>query len=218
MTRLAEADVALHARLMAARAEPDKLAARDEAALVIDLGPPLEAFLGELFGIGAELETVRSATRALDPIHTCKRLFVQRQAVKKYADPTAFDGAALSAELEAHMGEKLTELSFAHHVLIWESAGSADALDLAMRYAAWAALTAEGQALHHGGTLFRVPHRVDPMHLVPVETIERDGVTMLRLPEAHWRERDGFSLTDAGMSTLLALVQMNYCIWCHEQS
>ena len=38
------------------------------------------------------------------------------------------------------------------------------------------------------------------MHLVPVETIERDGVTMLRLPEHDWRARDGFALTDAGMN------------------
>jgi NADPH-dependent glutamate synthase beta subunit-like oxidoreductase/NAD(P)H-flavin reductase len=218
VARLAAAEPALHARLMAARAEPDKLAPRDESALVVDLGLPLEAFLAELFGIAPELESVRSATRALDPIHTCKRLFVQRQAVKKYPDPAAFDAAALRAELEAHMGEPLTDLAFAHHVLIWESAGSAEALDRALRYAAWAALTPAGQAHHHGGTLFHVPHRVDPNHLVPVETIERDGVTMLRLPESRWRERDGFALTDPGMNTRQALDQMNYCIWCHEQS
>ena len=37
-------------------------------------------------------------THALDPIHACKRLFVQRQAVKKYPDPSGFDGAALRAD------------------------------------------------------------------------------------------------------------------------
>ncbi len=51
-----------------------------------------------------------------------------------------------------------------------------------MRYAAWATLTEAGRAAHAGGTLFHTPHRTDPQHLVPVETIERDGVTMLRLP------------------------------------
>jgi NADPH-dependent glutamate synthase beta subunit-like oxidoreductase/NAD(P)H-flavin reductase len=55
------------------------------------------------------------------------------------------------------------------------------------------------------------------MHLVPVETIVRDGVTMLRLPEHDWRHRDGFALTDHGMSTQGALDQINYCIWCHNQ-
>ena len=99
----------------------------------------------------------------------------------------------------------------------WEAAADAEALDLALRYAAWATLTPAGRAAHPGGTLFRVPHRIDPQHLVPVETIERDGVTMLRLPEHDWRARDGFALTDAGMTGAQALDQMNYCIWCHKQ-
>ena len=34
----------------------------------------------------------RARPHALDPIHACKRLFVQRQAVKKYPHPAAFDG------------------------------------------------------------------------------------------------------------------------------
>src|SRR5580704_14622427 len=54
-------------------------------------------------------------------------------------------------------------------------------------------------------------------HLVPVETIERDGVTMLRLPEHDWRVRDGFALTDAGTDVVGALDEANYCIWCHNQ-
>ncbi len=62
-----------------------------------------------------------------------------------------------------------------------------------------------------------MPRRIDPQHLVPVETIERDGVTMLRLPEHDWRHRDGFVLTDHGMNTQQALDQVNYCIWCHTQ-
>ena len=115
------------------------------------------------------------------------------------------------------IGGALTELAFAERVTAWEAAGDAEVLDVAMRYAAWATLTEAGHAAHPGNTLFRVPHRVDPQHLVPVETIERDGVTMLRLPEAHWRPREGFALTDAGMNTQQALDQINYCIWCHTQ-
>src|SRR5829696_6301273 len=54
-------------------------------------------------------------------------------------------------------------------------------------------------------------------HLVPVETVERGGVTMLRLPEDHWRARDGFALTDPGTDLAGAMDQANYCIWCHNQ-
>ena len=214
---LADADTELHARLMAARAAPDALDAKAEGELIVALGPHLEAFVGELFGIGADLDAIVAATRRLDPVHACKRLFVQRQAVKKFPDPTGFDGAALRASLETAMGETLNETAFAAHVAGWEREQDGEKLDLALRYAAWATLTPAGREYHRGGTLFRVPGKVDPQHLVPVETIERDGVTMLRLPEHDWRHRDGFSLTDAGMGAQQALDQVNYCIWCHTQ-
>jgi len=217
LDRLAGPDPALHARLLAARAAPDRVSAKDESALIIALGPVLDGFLGELFGIQDALDGLMRQTMALEPVHACKRLFVQRQAVKKYPDPSAFDGPALRAELEARMDSALTESGFAAAVTRWEAAGDTAALDDALRYAAWATLTAAGPAAHTGGTLFHVPRRIDPVHLVPVETIVRDGVTMLRLPEHDWRHRDGFALTDAGMTVAQALDQVNYCIWCHTQ-
>lgn len=217
-----EADPELHQRLLAARSAPDSLDAKAEGELVIALGEALEPFLAELFGIGSELEAIAAETAALDPIHICKRLFVQRRAVKTYPDPSGFDGAALGGALAARMGEAVSERAFATHVLAWEKNEQVEALDEAMRYAAWATLTPAGRAAHEGGTLFRVPARIDPAKLVPVETIERDGVTMLRLPGHapagyHHRARDGFALTDPGMNTQQALDQANYCIWCHSQ-
>ncbi|MGA9869383.1 MAG: FAD-dependent oxidoreductase [Acetobacteraceae bacterium] len=217
LDRLAADDAALHARLLAARAAPEAVVTKEEADLVVALGPSLDLFIASLFQIEPELAALNHATLALDPIHACKRLFVQRQAVKKHPDPSGFDGPALRAALEARFGEPLTELSFAHHVTQFEKSGDAEALDEAARYAAWATLTPAGKAAHPGNTLFHVPRKVDPLHLVPVETIERDGVTMLRLPEHDWRHRDGFALTDPGMGTRQALDQMNYCIWCHTQ-
>ena len=212
---LADTDAGMHARLMTARAAPETLDIKDEGALLVDLGPLVEGFVAGVFGIEAEIAALREATLALDPVHQCKRLFVQRQAVRTYPDPSGFDGAALRAEIEALLGAALSETGFA--AFVTASQGDAAATDLAARYAAWATLSAAGRAMHRGGTLFRVPGKVDTARLVPVETIERHGVTMLRLPEHAWRARDGFALTDAGMSGQQALDQMNYCIWCHEQ-
>ena len=90
---LAAEDAALHARLMAAGAAPDALAVKDESELVVALGPHLDGFVAALFGIEGETLALARETHALDPIHACKRLFVQRQAVKKYPDPAGFDGA-----------------------------------------------------------------------------------------------------------------------------
>jgi NADPH-dependent glutamate synthase beta subunit-like oxidoreductase/NAD(P)H-flavin reductase len=221
LEQLAAEDTFLHARLLAARAAPAALAEKQASELIVALGPLVDAFVAALFGIEDAVLALARRTHELDPVHACKRLFVQRQAVKKYPDPAGFDGKALRLALEARMGATLTELGFATSVAAWEAAGDAPneagAIDLALRYAAWATLTPAGRAAHRGSTLFRVPQRIDPLHLVPVETIERDGVAMLRLPEHDWRARDGFALTDAGMTGAQALDQMNYCIWCHEQ-
>ena len=155
------------------------------------------------------------------PIYTVKRLFVQRRAAKGATSEAVakIDGPALAAKLEARMGEKLTELSYAQHVAHWlnNEAQYAGQLEDAAQYAAWATHSAAGRKLHGGGVLFKVPHRLDMNHLVPVRTIVRDGVTMLHLPEEHHRHREGFGLTDAGMDMIGALDQANYCIWCHNQ-
>ena len=144
LQRLQEADGEVHGRLLAARAAPEGVEAKAEGELVIAVAPHLEAFVADLFGIEAELAAVAAATRALDPVHACKRLFVQRQAVKEYADPSGFDGAALRARWRRRMGEALTRTAFAGHVKAWEAMGDAEALDVALRYAAWATLTRGG--------------------------------------------------------------------------
>jgi NADPH-dependent glutamate synthase beta subunit-like oxidoreductase/NAD(P)H-flavin reductase len=215
LDQLVEQDQGLHAQLMAARAAPPPHA--EESQLITALGPYLDSFIAALFGIEAEVSALVARTLALDPVHGCKRLFVQRQAVKKYADTAALDGAALGAALEAKLGAAISDSSFAAGVAAFQAGEDAEAIDLAMRYAAWATLTEAGRAAHPDSTLFRVPHKPDPQRLVPVETILRDGVTMQRLPEHEWRVREGFALTDPGMNDQQALDQMNYCIWCHEQ-
>jgi len=221
LDHLAAAEPALHARLLAGRAEPSSLDAKAEADLLVETAPHLEDFIGRLFGIAAEVAALQASHDALAPLHAVKRLFVQRRAVKGVSEEDAalIDAPALAAELEVLFGEALTKLSFARHVQEWmaDEAANAAALDVAARYAAWATLSPAGRAQHGSGVLFKVPHKVDPLHLVPVETVEVDGVTMLRLPEARHRHREGFGLTDQGMDLTHALDQANYCIWCHNQ-
>ncbi|MEA3022478.1 MAG: hypothetical protein QOK01_1330, partial [Alphaproteobacteria bacterium] len=211
----------LHNRLMTARAAPAQLEGKPESDLIVELAPVLEEFIAELFGIAHELGTLRSRHEALAPLYSVKRLFVQRRAAKKYGpdQAAAFDGAALREELEPLLGDELTELRFAERVDAWmkTEADNAAQLDLAARYAAWATHTPQGQMLHKAGILFKLPHKVDPHHLVPVETEVVEGVTMLKLPRAHRRARDGFALTDPGTDLTGALDHANYCIWCHNQ-
>jgi NADPH-dependent glutamate synthase beta subunit-like oxidoreductase/NAD(P)H-flavin reductase len=221
VAHLREGDVALHNRLMAARRDPAALDHKGESDLLIELAPHLEDFVAALFGIAAEARALEARHHALAPLYGVKRLFVQRRAIKGMTAATAaaLDGPALAGELETLMGETLDEMSFARHVTRWLEAEAEHgaALDLAARYAAWATLSPEGRAKHGKGVLFKTPHRLEMTHLVAVETVVEQGVSMLRLPEGDRRHRDGFALTDPGTDLAGALDQANYCIWCHHQ-
>ena len=218
---LTASDTGLANRLLAARAAPEGVATKDESELLIALAPHLESFVGRLFGIEDAIRALAAQANALAPLYEVKRLFVQRLAAKKFKpeEAASFDPAALAGAMGLAITGPDEELAYARHVMSWQKseATHGSQLDAAMRYAAWATLSPAGQEKHRAGVLFKVPHKVDPQHLVPVETIERDGVRMMRLPEHHWRQREGFALTDAGMGLNHALDQMNYCIWCHAQ-
>jgi len=229
VAHLAETDLGLRDRLVTARRDPGAIERLDESNLLVDLAPHLEDFIGELFGIEAEVRDLQACHHELAPLYSVKRLFVQRRAVKGVdeAGTVVIDGPSLARELDRLMGAPADanggisawERCYAEHVTKWlaDETGNAGPLDIAQRYAAWATLAPEGRRKHRRGVLFKMPHRLDMHRLVPVETIERDGVTMLRLPEDEWRRRDGFALTDVGTDPIGALDQANYCIWCHNQ-
>jgi NADPH-dependent glutamate synthase beta subunit-like oxidoreductase/NAD(P)H-flavin reductase len=216
---LGERDGELKSRLDVARAAPGDVTREAESELLVDTAPVLEAFLGELFGVQAELGALRAQRDSLARVFSVKRLFVQRRAVRKYADTSALDGADLRRQFEAVLGGPLTEVTFADQVDAWltEEEQHADHLDLAARYAAWATLSDAGKAEHGAGVLFKVPHKVDAMHLVPVENDPVAGVPAHGFSVNHRRRREGFALTDKGTDVVGALDQANYCIWCHNQ-
>jgi NADPH-dependent glutamate synthase beta subunit-like oxidoreductase/NAD(P)H-flavin reductase len=232
VAHLAAGDVALHDRLMTARADPAALDKKAESDLIVDIAPHIEDFLGRLFGIEAEVRALQARHETLAPLYSVKRLFVQRRAIREVKEPEAagLDGAALRRTLAPLIGALAEIPDTRAAVLAWErryaeavsdwladEPANAAPLRTAIEYAGWAVQTPAGREAHRRGLLFKVPHRLDMEHLVPVETAERDGVTMLRLPEHDWRAREGFALTDAGTDLAGALDQANYCIWCHNQ-
>ncbi|MDA1116675.1 MAG: FAD-dependent oxidoreductase [Proteobacteria bacterium] len=190
---LGEADAGLRDRLLAARASPP--AAMQESELLIALAPHLEDFLARLFGIEAEAQALAARHHELAPLYSVKRQFVQRRALHKVkpedATPEGF--------------EFTTELDFANRITEWQKEETANAaqLEAAARYAAWATTTPAGKEKHRHGVLFKTPHKLDVMRLIPVHTEPRP--------------RNGFQLTDAGTDLIGALDEANYCIWCHEQ-
>ncbi len=221
LRELEQSDATVHARLLAARNSAEPLAAKDESELLLALAPHLDDFIGQLFAIETEVRALSVQHHKLAPLYSTKRLFVQRKAMHKYkADAAAvIDGVAVGKELEARFGEALTELAFARHVAQWQQdeAGNADALELALKYAAWAAHTEAGRARHHDGVLFKSPHKLDFQNLVPSRVGTGSGYAEHRFDVSKLRQRAGFKLTDSGTDLAGALDEANYCIWCHEQ-
>ena len=166
-----------------------------ESELLVALAPHVEDFLAMLFGIEAEARALAGRHNELAPMWAVKRAFVQRRALHKVkpgdAGPNGFDFSS--------------ELDFARRVSAWllDEKKHEKELDGAARYAAWAAATPEGRAKHRSGVLFKAPHKLDYMKLVPVAL--------------ETRHRHGFALTDPGTDLVGALDEANYCIWCHEQ-
>jgi NADPH-dependent glutamate synthase beta subunit-like oxidoreductase/NAD(P)H-flavin reductase len=219
--------------LLSARATP--LPEAEEASLIIALAPYLEQFIAIFFGIEKELATLAMDHKNLSPLYNVKRAFVQRQVAKaiKAEQAQHLDGRALRTALtpfivraqDAQTNTKTPhssawqELDFASAVTAWQEDAAAFELPLklASDYTAWALYHPEGQREHQQGVLFKLPHKIDPAHLVPYETISVDGVRMHRLPEAQQRQRHGFNLTDVGTDLCGALDEAHYCIWCHHQ-
>jgi len=228
LAHLAESDMGLWARLGEARKNPAAQDARAESELLLGLSPHMDDFLGQLFGISAEVSALAERHHELAPLFEVKRQFVQRKAAKTHDAVAAasFDGAALGAELGSLLGAAASdvaafELAFARQVKRWQAdeTGFAGSLDLALKYAAWALLTEAGAHHHALGVLFKAPRKIDPLTVIDhaIERRQVDGTTTFTIKPAHIRRRQGFKLTDAGTDLTGALDQANYCIWCHKQ-
>jgi NADPH-dependent glutamate synthase beta subunit-like oxidoreductase/NAD(P)H-flavin reductase len=203
----------------------------DEAALLIELAPHVDAFVGALFGIGDALAGLRRRHHELDPLYEVKTKFVRREAAKlRSTELEGFDADAALRQIEAWLGEPFDELAFARAVLAWQREEADEAagpplrdaararLGVALRYSAWAATTGAGRQRHAGDVLFALPAKTDPMHLLGhAHSHDEDGVRVFTIEPGHLRRREGFALTDAGTGLRGALDQANYCIWCHEQ-
>jgi NADPH-dependent glutamate synthase beta subunit-like oxidoreductase/NAD(P)H-flavin reductase len=224
LERLDAHDPALAARLRAGResvAGDAPIAAKDEAALLIDLAPKVDAFIAELFDIGEAVADLKARHQELDPLYQVKWKFVKRQALLKVSAEqlASFDPEAARARIEAWLGQPLEELAFARAITDWQQANDAERIELAMHYCAWAVQTPEGRSRHSQDVLFKQPGKVDPWALLAHGHAQtQDGVQTFTIAPGHIRRREGFALTDQGTDLRGALDQANYCIGCHNQS
>jgi NADPH-dependent glutamate synthase beta subunit-like oxidoreductase/NAD(P)H-flavin reductase len=178
----------------------------EESALILDLAPYVEDFLGELFSIQKELSVLQEQTYALAPLYRAKRLFVQRVAAKTYSKEEAltFDGKVLQGQLAQIMNESYSDLAFACHVL---KTKDEDFLDVAKKYAAW--------AIHQPlpRILFRLPRKIIPNELLRVQ--QKSLSEEYALDQAHYcilchsQEKDSCSKSPNGCPLDQKISEMN---------
>jgi NADPH-dependent glutamate synthase beta subunit-like oxidoreductase/NAD(P)H-flavin reductase len=218
---LGRTDSTLLERLLGARNDASSLGHKDESQLILELGPVLEDFLAELFGIQSALRSLQSEYHEMAPLFDLKRKFVQRRAatLAKPAEATQWDGPQLRSDLSILFGEPFSEDAYCRHVSNWlqQEEAHADALLTAARYASWALHTPAGKAYSRKGVLFKTPGKLDYEHLVPLDSLVAHRTNMVQAPEEELRYRDGFGLTDPGMDSLRAMNEAHYCIKCHNQ-
>ncbi|MFN7039257.1 MAG: FAD-dependent oxidoreductase [Alphaproteobacteria bacterium] len=212
---LLEKNITLYNILVSAR--KTLLSKLEYSNLITGIAPYLEEFIVELFNIDNDYHDLKAKHFKYNNLYACKRLFVQRRALKSYSKEAVehFDIELIEEQLVKLIGE-LNELNFANYVMSWIEKEDHDKLDIAAKYAAWASLTEEGKEKYSKGIIFNTPHKIDPANLIPVETEIIDGITILKAKSSI--SRDGFDLTDQGASLKKCLDHANYCIYCHNQN
>lgn len=217
---LEEVEEGLSRRLTNARADA-AMDRKAESELMVELAPHVEDFLAILFGIAPQVHDLQARHHELAPVYSVKRLFVQRRAVKGKSidDALLCDGNQLERDLVALFNKPFSELAYARLVSAWlaDEKQYAARLEVAASYALWAVMSPAGQARHSDGVLFKIPHKINPDHLVPLESVQRDDICTFVGPSARQRHRSAFHLTDSGAALSGALDEANYCIWCHNQ-
>ncbi len=213
---LKTADSDLAARLINARQNlPCSL---EESNLIIALAPYLQDFLAKLFAQEKPLTELKNKQKKIQQILDCKRLFVQRKALKthKNTEWQDFDYKAAQQEICQITGQDFSTENFASYIVAQLEAKS-DIADIFGKYAAWAVLSEAGRKTHHGSQLFQNPHKLDYANLIATETDNVAEYNEHKFSADKLRKREGFDLTDPGVSFEKASSEAHYCIYCHER-
>lgn len=178
---------------------------------IIDCALVLEDFVAELFNIQRAAQALRALTIADDPVFAFKEYFVLREAKRRLRNPNQdinfneLDQWITDQIKIFNLNDHDRELAVAMLGQRWlsEQENHLENLNRLTDWCVAAMLTEVGQQAVAGWSSFHLPHKRDHEHLVP--------------PTEHYRERDGFGLTDARMTRREAMSEVHYCVYCHEQ-
>ena len=178
--------------------------------------------MGELFRITPELASIAEAPLRSRPVVRGKAPIRLQESRKRHDARESRSARWTRARRRARdivFGEPLTESSYVDHVSRWldDEKLHAHQLQVAAQYAAWAALTPAGREKHHHDVLFKLPRKLDPVHLIPSRPFSsrarRRFSCILRI---------GDSAKASGSPIQVPIfaarsIRRRYCIKCHNQ-
>ncbi len=179
-----------------------------DSQLITDLSYLLDEFIAKLFNVEKEIEELKKKHNDFAVIYKCKRLFVQRYALKKYTNVANID---ITNKLSHFLTLPTTEKNFAEQVMHWfeDKENHKEEIELAAQYAVW-------RVKNKQSILFSIHKKIDHENLIPFSKKEVDKVEVLYSNEV--KRRYGFDLTSEKASLDKALDNAHYCIFCHKQS
>ncbi|WP_264703330.1 FAD-dependent oxidoreductase [Wolbachia endosymbiont (group A) of Volucella inflata] len=179
-----------------------------DSQLIVDLSYLLDEFIAKLFNVEKEIEELKKKHNDFAVIYKCKRLFVQRYALKKYTNVANID---ITNKLSHFLTLPTTEKNFAEQVMHWfeDKENHKEEIELAAQYAVW-------RVKNKQSILFSIHKKIDHENLISFSKKEVDKVEVLHSNEV--KRRYGFDLTSKKVSLNKALDNAHYCIFCHKQS
>lgn len=180
---------------------------------LLDFSPLIAKFLAEGLGIESELQLFRAQAERDQLIYQFQSDYLKK--LKHHArswQPQPYQAAADAVQTLQFLSADDPEWALARCWL-------ADADNESLRNWCLAAmLTAEGQQAVATWAVFQLPERLDLHRLIDTEDAADQYGSYRSIENSARRLRQGFDLTDNGMTPRQTQNEAHYCVYCHDKS
>lgn len=184
---------------------------------LIDTASHLNQFLSTFFNIDDSVDHIKDAILRDGVIFQFKENIVLRMAKRKVSNHSINQSFSeldqwVMSRLDHPKDKEWAVAEFAVSLLKKESPD----LEKIVDWCVLALSTEEGLKAVDGWVSFKLPAKLDYQNLVDLHQTPEDPYHRVQGSDSHFRHRDGFSLTDPGMSRREVLGEVHYCVYCHE--
>ena len=188
---------------------------------IVDIAPLLEDFIVKLFAVEPEYQDLCSLIMRDQPLWQFHHYFIKRCAKRQFNHPpTLKEWHVLSEWLLKQVNYESFTLDCEHAVATYalqfqQQPDSAEHAKI-VTWCVGAMLLVDAQHILHNWLSIQLPNKLDYQHLIKTTEVNKD-ITVVSSPNDLLKPRDGFNLTDKGMSFTAVSKQADYCVYCHEK-